>query len=82
MVGHDQEAAIEHPLLAGDLDVLVAPVELVGLARLEHERDEGRRPITRILAPRFRPATGVAPHRVVGTLEPLALQQIMDPGHA
>ena len=31
----------------------MAPVELVSLARLEHERDEGRCPITRILAPRF-----------------------------
>jgi hypothetical protein len=40
------------------------------------------RPITRILAPRFRPAPGVAPDRIVGSLEPLTAQQIMDPRHA
>jgi hypothetical protein len=68
--------------LASDLYILVTPVELVGLAGLEHERDEGRGAVARILAPRFRPAPGVATNRVVGSLKPLTAQKIMDPGHA
>ncbi len=67
--------------LASDLDILVAPVELVGLARPEHQRDERGHVAARILAPCAGPARGVTPDRVVGALEPFALQQIVDPRH-
>src|SRR3546814_20416260 len=59
----------------------MAPVELVGLAGLEHQRDEGRDTIAGILAPIGLPARHVAPHGIVGALKTLALQQIMDPRH-
>lgn len=67
--------------LTRDLHILVAPVKLVCLARLEHERDEGWRAVARILATRFPPALGIAPDRIIGALEPLTAQQIMDPRH-
>src|SRR3546814_17951211 len=38
--------------LAGDLYILVAPVELISLARLEGHRDEGRSTFARILPAR------------------------------
>src|SRR3546814_6049419 len=63
--------------LAGDLDILVAPVELVGLAGTKQQRDEGRR-VHHIAAPRPAPPGGIATHRIVRTVEPLAHQQIMD----
>ena len=145
MVGHDQEAAVEHPVLAGehrghrrlhiivdaaqwhaaeeherprvriehhllclariaahihcprpaqphmgslhphgrasDLDVFVAPVELVRLAGLEQQRDERRGTVAGILAPRRRPARCIAAHSIVGSFKPLALEQIVDPRH-
>src|SRR3546814_10767541 len=67
--------------LAGDLHIFMAPVELVGLARLEHQRDEGGDTIAGILAPFGLPARRVAPHGIVGAFKTLALQQIMDPRH-
>src|SRR3546814_16360314 len=54
---------------------------LVGLARLEHQRDEGGDTIAGILAPFGLPARRVAPHGIVGAFKTLALQQIMDPRH-
>ena len=51
---------------AVDQHDLVAPVELVGLARREAQRHEGRR---RCRAARAVPARGVAPHRVVAALD-------------
>src|SRR3546814_6398027 len=59
----------------------MAPVELGGLAGLEHQRDEGRATIAGIPAPIGLPARRVAPHGIVGALKTLALQQIMDPRH-
>ena len=71
-----------HPhRLARDLDVLMAPVELVRLARHEQERDERRHAVTRILAPCCRPARRITPDRIVGALEPFAQQQIVDTRH-
>ena len=56
-----------HPhRLAGDLDVLVAPVELVGLARPEDQRDERCGTVAGTLAPLLEPAGGIAADRVVG----------------
>ena len=67
-----------HPhRLAGDLDVLVAPVELIGFARPEHQRDEGRR-IRHAPAPLQPPPRSIATDRVVRPVEPLAQQQVVD----
>src|SRR3546814_4696754 len=53
-----------HPhRLAGDLHILVAPVELVGLTRLEGHRDERRCAFASILPPRSTPARRIAAHR-------------------
>jgi hypothetical protein len=71
-----------HPhRLAGDLDVFMAPVELVGLAGLEPHRDERGGPVAGILAPLGRPPCRIAPDRIIGALEPLPQQQVMDPRH-
>src|SRR3546814_18170622 len=68
-----------HPhRLAGDLHILVAPVELVGLTRLEGHRDERRCAFASILPPRSTPARRIAAHRIIGYIEPLAHQQVMD----
>src|SRR3546814_2587142 len=62
-----------HPhRLAGDLHILVAPVELVGLTRLEGHRDERRCAFASILPPRSTPARRIAAHRIIGSIEPLA----------
>src|SRR3546814_19420267 len=59
-----------HPhRLARDLHILMAPVELVGLAGLEHQRDEGRDTIAGILATIGLPARRVAPPGTVGALK-------------
>ncbi|OBX17476.1 hypothetical protein A9995_15720 [Erythrobacter sp. QSSC1-22B] len=71
-----------HPhRLAGDLDILMAPVKLVSLAWPQHQRDESGDTIAGILAPCLLPACCVPPHDVVGTIKAFALQQIMDPRH-
>src|SRR3546814_4142549 len=71
-----------HPhRLAGDLHILVAPVELVSLTRLEGHRDERRGAFARILPPRSTPARRIAAHRIIGPLEPLAHQQVVDTRH-
>jgi len=57
-----------------DLHVLVNPVELVCLARLDQERDERRHTGTGILPPRLGPARGIAPDRIVRSLEAFAQQ--------
>ena len=67
--------------LAGDLHVLVAPVELVGLARSEQQWDERWCAIASVLAPRLRPAPGVATDRIVRSLETLAAEKVVDPRH-
>ncbi len=64
-----------------DLDILMAPVELVGLAWPEHQRDEGGDAIASILAPLDLPARRIAPHRIVRTLKAFSHQQVMDPRH-
>ena len=70
-----------HPhRLARDLHVLVAPVELVGLARPEHQRDERWR-VRHAPASLQPPPRRVAPDRVVRPVEPLAHQQVMNPRH-
>src|SRR3546814_15137591 len=67
-----------HPhRLAGDLHILVAPVELVGLTRLEGHRDERRCAFASILPPRSTPARRITAHRIIGSIEPLAHQQVM-----
>nr|WP_255247268.1 hypothetical protein [Sphingopyxis sp. GW247-27LB] len=71
-----------HPhRLAGDLHILVAPVELVGLSRLEGHRDERRCAFASILPPRSTPARRIAAHRIIGSIEPLARQQVMNTRH-
>jgi hypothetical protein len=65
----------------GDLNIFMAPVELVGLAWPEHQRDEGRDTIAGIFAPFQLPSRRVAPHGIVGSLKAFAHQQIMDPRH-
>src|SRR3546814_204688 len=67
--------------LAGDLYILVAPVELISLARMEGHRDEGRSTFARILPARHTPARRIAAHRIIGPLEPLAHQQVVDTRH-
>jgi hypothetical protein len=67
--------------LARDLHVFVARVELIRLARLEQQRDERRHAVSRVFAPRLGPARGVAPDRIVRSLEAFTLQQVVDPGH-
>src|SRR3546814_9501398 len=57
--------------LAGDLHVLMAPVELIGLARLERQRDEGGNTIAGILASVGLPARRVSAHSIVGALKTL-----------
>src|SRR5690606_32997487 len=59
-----------HPhRLAGDLYVLVAPVELIRLAGLERHRDEGQCVVASVLAPLLPPAARIAADGIVGTLE-------------
>jgi len=65
----------------GDLNIFMAPVELVGLARPEHQRDKGGDAIASVLAPLDLPARRIAPHRIVRTLKAFAHQQVMDPRH-
>lgn len=76
---HEQHPAVTEPDVshlhrhrhAAQEDDFVAPVELVGFARREDERDIGRgRPVPVILAP----APGVAPHRVVAAVVAEATQ--------
>src|SRR3546814_6104207 len=67
--------------LAGDLHVLMAPVELIGLARLERQRDEGGNTIAGILASVGLPARRVSAHSIVGALKTFAHPQVMDPRH-
>ena len=67
--------------LARDLHVFVAPVELVRLTRLEQQRDERRDAGTGVFAPRLGPACGVAPDRIVRSLEAFAQQQVVDARH-
>src|SRR3546814_1828880 len=64
--------------LAGDLYILVAPVELISLARMEGHRDEGRSTFARILPARHTPARRIAAHRLIRTFDPFARQQNMD----
>lgn len=67
-----------HPhRLAGDLDVLVAPVELIGFAWPKHQRDEGRR-IRHVPASLQPPPRSIATNRIVRAVEPLAQQQVVD----
>src|SRR3546814_4931577 len=67
--------------LAGDLYILVAPVELISLARMEGHRDEGRSTFARILPARHTPARRIAARRIIRTFEPFARKQIMDTRH-
>ncbi len=67
--------------LARDLHVLVAPVELVCLARLEQQRDERRHVAPGIPAAIICPAPRIAPDRIIRSLETFTQQQIMDPRH-
>ena len=57
--------------LARDLHVLMAPVELIGLARSEQQRDERRR-IHHIATSRLPPAGRITANRVVRAVEPFA----------
>jgi len=71
-----------HPYrLARDLHVLVAPGELIRLARLEQQRNKRGHIAAQILAATIRSAPGVAPHRVIRSLKTFAQQQIVDPCH-
>jgi hypothetical protein len=63
--------------LARDLDVPVAPVELISFARTEQQRDECRC-VHYVATPRLAPAGGIAAHRVVRAVEPFAQQQIVN----
>jgi hypothetical protein len=67
--------------LARDLHVLVAPVELVRLARLEQQRDERRHVAAGIPAAVICPAPRIAPDSIIRSLETFTQQQIMDPRH-
>ncbi len=58
--------------LAGDLHILVAPVELVCLAGPEHQRDERRSAVTCILAPLVQPALRITPDSIVGDRQTLS----------
>ena len=62
---------------AGQTRVLVAPVELVGLARVEDQRHVRLR--RRQQAPPPAPRLGVAPHRVVAALVALSHKVLVDP---
>src|SRR3546814_12859107 len=44
-------------------------------------RDERRGAFARILPPRSTPARRIAAHRIIGPLEPLAHQQVVDTRH-
>ena len=71
-----------HPhRLAGDLDILMAPVELIRLARMEQQRDERRSAVTGIPAPLGRPACPIAADGIIGAFKAFPHQQIMDPRH-
>ena len=59
-----------------ELDQLVRPVELVGVARRKHERHERRAAGATLLAP---PAAGKAAHRVVAARVALPPQEIEQP---
>ena len=61
---------------AVDQHDLVAPVELVGLARIEAQRHEGRRRSRAALAP---PGRGVAPDGVIATFIAETTQILEDP---
>ena len=67
--------------LARDLHVFMAPVELVRLALPEQQRDKCCHAGAGVFAPRLGPARGVAPDRIVRSLEAFAQQQIMDARH-
>src|SRR3546814_17924364 len=58
--------------LAGDLYILVAPVELISLARMEGHRDEGRSTFARILPARPTPAPRIAAHPIIRNFEHFA----------
>ena len=60
-----------------DLDVLVAPVELIGLARPEQQRDE-RCHVHYVATPSLPPAGSAAAHHVVRAVELIVRQQIVD----
>src|SRR5690606_10310231 len=59
----------------------VAPVELIRLAGLERHRDEGQCVVASVLAPLLPPAARIAADGIVGTLEPLPHQQVVDARH-
>lgn len=67
--------------LARDFHVLVAPVELICLARLEQQRNERRHAVAGIFASGFGSASRIAPDRIVRSLEAFAQQQIVDARH-
>jgi transposase len=66
---------------ACDLHVLMAPVELVSLARLEHQWDERWNTTARGFALRFCPTAGIAPDCIIGTFKTLALQKVVNARH-
>ncbi len=69
-----------HPhRLAGDLDVLMAPVELERLTRRKRQRHERHRPVARRRLGDFTPARRIAPHRVIGAVVAFPDQQVPDP---
>lgn len=63
--------------LGRNFQTLVCPVELAGLAELKQERNKCGRPITRILAPHFRPGPSIAPDSIVAFFEPRTALMIM-----
>ena len=65
---------------AGDLHVLMAPVELEGLARTKHQRHEGQSGVGHALAPLARPAERIPAHRGVGAVVAIPHQQVPDAG--
>jgi hypothetical protein len=83
---HEQHPAVAEPDMRDlhrrghpvDQDDLMAPVELVGLARIEAQRHVGG---SRRLAFRPRPRRGVAPDRVVAALVAERLKLLEDPDH-
>jgi hypothetical protein len=60
----------------------MAPVELVSLARLEHQRNERWNAAAGGFALRLCPAAGIATNGIVGTFETLALQKVVNARHA
>src|SRR3546814_15658561 len=69
-----------HPhRLARALHILMAPVDLVGLAGLEHPRDAGRDTIAGILAPIGLPTPRLAPPGLVGAPKHLQPPPTIEP---